>query len=77
MKLEETPQTASTFGARPIEQPGKILRFVTGRNLRALVSEWLTSKHGLVWLLLIVFLANYGETWFETSSRMQGPITAT
>lgn len=34
------------------------------------------SKPGLVLLLFIVFLANYGETWSETSLRPQAPISA-
>ena len=36
----------------------------------------INSKPGLVLLLLIVFWANYGETWMETSSHLQSPISA-
>jgi len=34
------------------------------------------SKPGLVLLLLIVFLVNFGETWSETSLRPRAPISA-
>jgi membrane-associated phospholipid phosphatase len=36
----------------------------------------LTSKSGLVVLLLLVFLANYGETWLESSSHTLSPVSA-
>ena len=36
----------------------------------------INSKSGLVLLLLLVFLANYGETWVETPSRGQPPVSA-
>ena len=34
------------------------------------------SKAGLVVVLLAVFLANYGETWLESSSHTQSPVSA-
>src|SRR5262245_45090709 len=34
------------------------------------------TKSGLTLLLLIVFLANFGETWVETSMRTRSPISA-
>src|SRR6476620_7742807 len=34
------------------------------------------SKAGLVTLLLLVFLVNYGETWLETSSDTTSPVSA-
>jgi membrane-associated phospholipid phosphatase len=34
------------------------------------------SKSGLVVLLLLVFLANYGETWLESSSHTLSPVSA-
>lgn len=36
----------------------------------------INSKAGLVTLLLLVFLVNYGETWLETSSYTGSPVSA-
>src|SRR5262245_34399600 len=36
----------------------------------------INTKSGLVLLLLIVFLVNFGETWLETSLRTGSPISA-
>ena len=36
----------------------------------------INSKPGLVLLLLLVFVANYGETWVERSSQSESPVSA-